>query len=336
MGTSGTGGTVQPPGTGGTTGTGGTSVGTGGSSVGTGGSGIGTGGTSVGTGGTSVGTGGTSVGTGGSGVGTGGNSGSGGAAGRGGGQGTGGATPNGGAGGAGGDDWMVLFNGRDLTGWTPSQGHGPLYAVDMLSGEPAIHVYPTQADQSNQPQATLRTNQSYSSYILHAEYKWGTKRFGDRKQSTAMDNGICFHICNNPAAVWPDSAEFQIGSSPVGGDWVTGDIFMLWDARTRADWPNTNGIYNETGTRTRLTGGPGNRGKVAVQLDKRTDWNIVEITVHGSRDAEYRVNGTVVNRLYNLECNTGGSWQPLASGPIALQAEFSEIYFRNVKIRILP
>ena len=205
----------------------------------------------------------------------------------------------------------------------------------MLDGGPVIHVYPTQADQSNQPQATLRTNDSYSSYIFHLEYKWGTKRYGSRSQ-TLRDSGICYHLCNSLTAVWPDSAELQIGSSPLGGDWITGDIFMLWDGRTRANWPNTNGVFNENGTRTRLGGGADGRGRVSVRLDKPTDWNIVELTVHGSTDAEYRVNGTVVNRLYNLECNTGGSWQPLARGPIAVQAEFAELYFRNIQIKILP
>jgi len=48
------------------------------------------------------------------------------------------------------------------------------------------------------------------------------------------------------------------------------------------------------------------------------------------------VNGTVLNRLYNFECNTGGSWRPAERGPIAVQAEFAELYFRNIKIKILP
>ena len=65
------------------------------------------------------------------------------------------------------------------------------------------------------------------------------------------------------------------------------------------------------------------------------DWNIVELTVHGAADAEYKVNGTVVNRLFNMECDEGSGFQPLTEGPIALQAEFAEIYFRNVRIKVL-
>src|SRR5260370_39153048 len=56
-----------------------------------------------------------------------------------------------------GGNWKILFNGKDLTGWTPAPGAAALYAVDSLNGEGVIHVYPTQPDQSDQPQATLRT-----------------------------------------------------------------------------------------------------------------------------------------------------------------------------------
>src|SRR5260221_396905 len=93
-----------------------------------------------------------------------------------------------------GGGWKILFNGKDLTGWTPAPGAAALFAADLLNGEGVIHVYPTQPDQSDQPQATLRTTASYSSYVFHEEYKWGTNRFGSRKQ-TDRDNGISFHFC---------------------------------------------------------------------------------------------------------------------------------------------
>jgi hypothetical protein len=236
------------------------------------------------------------------------------------------------------DGWIPLFNGTDLTGWTPSAGAAALFAAGMLNGEPVIHVYPTQLDQSSQPQATLRTNESYGSYVFHLEYQWGTKRYSDRKQ-TSRDSGICFHLCNDVDRVWPDSFELQIGSSPLGQDWITGDVFVL--GATRADWKyrttNDLQVSPEKCAQTRLgRGEQDNRGRVAQQLNKDDDWNIIELTVHGATDAEYNVNGTVLNRLYNFECNTGGSWRPAEGGPIAVQAEFAELYFRNIKIKILP
>ena len=214
------------------------------------------------------------------------------------------ATGNGGDGG-----WISLFNGTDLTGWTPSPGAGDLFAAAMLDGEPVIHVYPTQDDQSNQPQATLRTEASYGSYVFHLEYKWGTKRYSERKQ-TARDSGVCFHICNDVDQVWPDSFEMQIGSSPLGQDWITGDIFVL--GATRADWKYTTmndpqASPQQCAQTTLGQGEQDGRGQVAQQLDKADEWNVLELTVHGADDAEYNVNGAVLNRLYNFQCQTGGT-----------------------------
>jgi hypothetical protein len=283
---------------------------------------------------------GTATGGGGASPDAGGSAGTGGPAG-GGSAGTGGAGGTAGAGGSGGapdEGWVSLFNGKNLDGWTVSAGAADLYAVSQLDGEGVLHVYPTQADQSDTPNATIRTNDSFSSYVFHVEYKWGTKRFSDRKQ-TDKDNGICFHLCGDPAQVWPESIEFQIGSQAWPGDWVVGNIFMLIN-KTRAQWPFTmmdgQEVFSENGTKKSI-GAPASYYKALApsQLNLNDDWNIIELTVHGSTDAEYKVNGTVVNRVLEMECNAGGAWQPLDHGPIALQAEWAEVYFRNIRIKML-
>jgi hypothetical protein len=340
-----------------------TSLPTGGSggqvTAGTGGTGVTAGTSSTPTGGTppavsgaagtvaTGGSGGTGVGGGSGGSGTGGSSGGSGGSGGG----------SGGSGGSGGADGFVpLFNGTDLTGWTKGPTGGPLFAVDSTAGEPAIHVYPdatAQKDGTTQNQAWLRTDESFSSYVLHVEYKWGSRRFGDRA-GKARDNGICFHLVPPyPAsgADWPTSVEFQLGSQDWPGDWVSGNIFMLIN-KTRAQWPYTTTMgqqaWSATGTKKKI-GAPDSYYKalsVPPNLNKgggesvttaATEWNIVELTVHGSKDAEYKVNGTVVNGLSDMEYDTGGgTFMPLDHGPIAIQAEFAEVYFRNIKIKVLP
>jgi hypothetical protein len=321
-----------------TAGTGGQITAGGGGSVGVAGSsGAATGGTLPGTSGAAGSVGTSGGGAGGSSGGAGGSSGGG--AGGSSGGGTGGAA---GAGGSGGSDagWVSLFNGMNLEGWTPSAGHQAFFAVTQLENEGVIHVYPTQEDQSTQPQASLRTTKSFSKYVFQLEYKWGTKRYSDRKQ-TARDNGICFHICNDPAKVWPDSIEFQLGAQAWPGDWVSGNIFMLVD-KTRAQWSYTsmNGqeVFSPTGTKKSI-GAPMSYYRALVappNQNKDEGWNTIELTVHGSTDAEYKVNGMVVNGLTDMECNEGGTWKPLDHGPIALQAEFAEVYFRKIRIKELP
>jgi hypothetical protein len=253
-----------------------------------------------------------------------------------------GVAGNGGSGGSGGgadEGWVPLFNGTNLDGWTPSANAAQYFGVSQVDGGGVIHVYPTQVDQSDVPTASLRTNDSFSSYVFQLEYKWGTDRFGERKQ-TDRDNGICFHICGNPAQVWPESIEFQIGSQAWPGDWVVGNIFMLIN-KTRANWPFTmkdgQEVFSAGGTEKSI-GAPASYYKALApsQLNLNDDWNIVELTVHGSTDAEYKVNGTVVNQVLDMECNADGTWKPLDHGPIALQAEFAEVYFRNIRIKVLP
>jgi len=255
-----------------------------------------------------------------------------------------------GSGGSGGDDgWVPLLNGKNLDGWTPGNASAALFAAAMLDGEPVIHVYPTQADQSEAGQGSLRTNESYSNYVFHLEYKWGTKRFAGRK-SEDRDNGICFHIAAPLGDVWPTSVEFQLGSQAFPGDWMSGNIFMLVN-KTRAQWPyismNGQQVWSATGTKKKI-GAPtsyelARAPSPNLNLDggkndpAATRWNTVELTVHGSKDASYSVNGTVVNGLTDMEYDTGGgTFAPLDHGPILVQAEFAEIYFRNIKIKVLP
>jgi hypothetical protein len=243
-----------------------------------------------------------------------------------------------GSGGAGDGEWIPLFNGTDLEGWTVSPGAEALFGVGTIDGGRAMHVYPTQPDQSDQPSATIRTNESYSSYVFHMEYKWGEKRYSNRKQ-TDKDSGICFHLCGDFDQVWPESLEFQIGSQDWPGDWVTGNIFMLIN-KTRAQWSYTiqdgQEVFSEGGTMKSI-GAPARYYKALApeQLDDEEGWNVLELTVHGSESAEYSVNGTIVNALYDFECNVSGNWEPLDSGPIALQAEWADLYFRDVKIKLL-
>jgi hypothetical protein len=289
----------------------------------------------------------TSAGASGSGSGGTSGGGSGGAAGSGG-----GAGGSGGSGGGAEEGWVPLFNGKNLDGWTPGNGSAPLFAAAMLDGEPVIHVYPTQADQSNQPQGWLITNASYSSYVFHLEYKWGTKRFGGRSNED-RDNGICFHAVKplpQQGETWPTSVEFQLGSQAWPGDWVSGNVFMLID-KTRAQWTYTmkdgKQVYSPTGTKRSigaptqyalgLTAGPNLNLDGGKNDPPATRWNTVELTVNGSKSAEYKVNGTVVNALTDMEYQaSGGTFAPLTEGQILVQAEFGEVYFRNIKIKVMP
>ena len=49
--------------------------------------------------------------------------------------------------------------------------------------------------------------------------------------------------------------------------------------------------------------------------------------------AVYTVNGHIVNRVLSVMDAKG---QPVSSGPIAWQAEQAEVFYRNLRIEVLP
>jgi hypothetical protein len=242
-----------------------------------------------------------------------------------------------------GEEWKVLFNGQNLDGWTASRGGGAGQTVQELFQvtDGMIHVYKGAVQGSTQPNAALRTNESYSSYLLYLEYMWGTARFSNQA-NTERDSGILFHVFNDLNLIWPDSFEFQMGSSAYGGNWISGDIFAVDNnvrGQTSSIQAGGNFVFAElaNGGMRRPIGAPtfNERGRTSVQLDV-PGWNVIELTVRADTEAEYKLNGVVVNRVFDMEGNTGGVWQPLRSGPIALQAEYAEVFFRDIRLLELP
>ncbi|HEX5471446.1 MAG TPA: family 16 glycoside hydrolase, partial [Lacipirellulaceae bacterium] len=81
--------------------------------------------------------------------------------------------------------------------------------------------------------------------------------------------------------------------------------------------------------------------------------NTVELIVHGSNGSEHIINGHPVLRMEKLRRlvtapngAAGGAkanaappdkaWAPLGHGRIAIQAEFAEVYYRNIEIKPIP
>ena len=61
-------------------------------------------------------------------------------------------------------------------------------------------------------------------------------------------------------------------------------------------------------------------------------WNALSLKVDGGA-AQYFVNGTLVNRVLSVTDKTG---KAISSGPIAFQAEHAEVFYRNIRIQVLP
>lgn len=173
-----------------------------------------------------------------------------------------------------GGDWTTLFNGKDLSGWytfMPSQGidRDPQGVVNVKNGQ--LHILGN-GNLRRQEFGFVATRNNYKNYHLRLDYRWGSKRYGNRRFKP-RDSGLLYHL-RGGNRVWPQSAEYQIMQ---GGK--TGDLWLLRPGR-----------YDYA---TRQRGGA-----------ERAGWNRVELIVDGNT-AVHILNGKVVAKVSNVRANQG-------------------------------
>ena len=95
----------------------------------------------------------------------------------------------------------VLFNGKDLEGWT-----GITREEEPAGDEPTFSVRDGALRVSGQPFGYIRTEKKYSDYTLHVEWRWGGKR---------VDSGI-FTFLQDGDKVWPDGIQLQLRDIDFG------------------------------------------------------------------------------------------------------------------------
>jgi hypothetical protein len=260
------------------------------------------------------------------------------------GAGTGGSAPGASGAGAGAESGgassgVDLFNGTDLTGFNVYRQNQEKAPGTLLSGEQAlavfkpengtIHVYADAPDQSPQVHYTLVTTKSYSKYKLTWDYKWGTKKFAPYTDLAKYprDAGVLWHLHGDVTQLWPPSMEFQ------NKDGTTGDIFALYARCTSPGSAGDKTVFAEGGAAVLVDGSNGfvQHGRSA-NYEVAGDWTACLLEVDGGT-AAYTVNGHIVNRVLSVMDAKG---QPVSSGPIAWQAEQAEVYYRNLRIEVLP
>lgn len=232
-------------------------------------------------------------------------------------------------------DWKPLFNGENLEGWTAAWAQPPvdgLAASSLFTVENGmIHAYASHEAGSRQPQAYILTDGDYRDYRLSLEYKWGPKKFAPR-MDLVRDAGLLFHVYDHSLADWPHSVEAQIQE----GD--TGDVWAISSRASSTVYPLTGRYMEPAAGGVPVTVGA-YRDYERIRhgaLNELPEWNTLEIVVRGDT-ATYIVNGFVNMRVTGLQrwdAQTS-SWEKLDHGRIALQAEYAEIYYRNIRIRPL-
>lgn len=186
---------------------------------------------------------------------------------------------------------VALFNGADTKGWTAfspeTKGQTPESAGTWTVKDGLLIC-------SGSPKGYLRTEATYTNYILRLEWRLNPET------KAAGNSGVLFGITGDDK-VWPKCLEAQLMTGSAG------DLINL-------------GQYKMTGDPARTKG----RGTPRAHDAERGagEWNDYEIIVnHG--DVVLKVNGEEVNHATGVE---------EVAGHIGLQSEGTEFQFRNVRL----
>ena len=258
------------------------------------------------------------------------------------------------------NSWTSLWNGKDFDGWTTwmqqpaaaldvpglkrdadgkylepiGSGRDPLGVftiVNDVDGRPAIRI-------SGQVFGELRTKRSFEDYHLRFQFKWGETKWPPRdRPGTARDSGLLYHVHAAPGAggrTWARSIELQIQEHDVGDLYAVGSAIAV-RAKPRAGTQPVLYDYDPAGEWTFFSQSQGAPGRCIKQPDNEKptgEWNTVELICFREY-AIHIVNGKVVMRLHGPMRIDGEVPTLVTSGPIVLQSEGAEIFYRDVEFR---
>ena len=194
----------------------------------------------------------------------------------------------------------LLFTQSDRSSWytfleKSGKNADPLKVFQFENN--VLHV-------SGQEFGYVITEESYASFHLSLEFKWGVKKFPPR-ENEKRDAGVLYnaHLYSGDK-IWPRSLEFQIQEGDCGDFWLTDSVSM-----THADTVTPKTRWFRV-VKTKDTEKPNG------------EWNKVEVIIQDGK-ITHKMNGEVVNT---------GADPSVKSGRIVLQSEGAEIFYRNVQL----
>lgn len=235
------------------------------------------------------------------------------------------------------DGWISLFNGQDLAGWTPKFAKHPLgvnYADTFRVEDGVIKVAYDKYDKFDKQFGHLYTNLPYSRYILRLEYRFTGTPMADAPPWAGRNSGVMIHAASpltmSLGQEWPVSMEVQFLCTDTTAGRQTGN----------ACTPGTNLELDGKLTTAHIIDATNSK------LSPMEEWVAVEVEVHGNDEVIHRINGVEVLRYRHPQLDlkdpdaqrllAAGAPVQLSSGHIALQAESQPVWFRNIRLKVLP
>jgi hypothetical protein len=228
-----------------------------------------------------------------------------------------------------------LFNGRDLSGWTPKiRGYdfGDNFANTFRVENGAICVRYDEYSKFDNRFGHLFYKEPFSNYVVRVEYRFTGSQLPDGPGWALRNSGVMIH-CQSPATMrkdqeFPVCVEVQL----LGGD---------------GEHPRHTGNMCSPGTHVVMD------GKLftthCVDSTSKTyhgeQWVTAEIEVHGNARVIHRINGDVVLTYEKPQFDPGDQDARklikdgnvmIYGGYISLQSESHPVEFRKVEIKLLP
>lgn len=232
-------------------------------------------------------------------------------------------------------DWIQLFNGKDLDDWDIKiKGH-PLndnYKNTFRVEDGLLKISYDNYENFDNKLGHIFHRSTWSHYKLRAEYRFVGEQIPGGKKGQFRNNGLMIHGQSAESMEldqsFPVSIEVQLWGDTIGGQRTTGNLCT----------PGTNVVMD---------------GKLVekhcIWSDSKTytgdEWVTVEVEVHGGDVIRHFVNGREVLKYEKPQLDPKGQYYEkllpadgnkiLTGGTISLQSESHPTDFRKIEILVL-
>jgi len=228
------------------------------------------------------------------------------------------------------ENWITLFNGKDLTGWTPKfnkSKFGENYKNTFQVKDGVIQVDYDEYDSFDSEFGHLFYKDKYSHYRLKLQYRFIGEQVEKGPGWAFKNSGLMFH-CQAPETMFVDQ-EFPVcvEAQFLGGN-GTDDRPTL-----NLCTPATNVVMGDTLTTNHCI----NSKSGTFHTE---EWVSAELLVLGDSLIQHFVNGEMVMEYKKPQIGGGDvpegyahtDGTPVTEGYISLQAESHPVEFRNIEL----
>lgn len=231
-------------------------------------------------------------------------------------------------------DWVSLFNGKDLEGWTPKiTGYdlGDNYGDTFRVEDGVLKVAYDKYKAFDGKFGHLHYRTPYSNYRLRLEYRFTGEQCPGGPGWAMRNSGIMVHG-EDPKLMtkdqdFPTSIEVQLLGGDGQNERTTGNLCT----------PGTNVVMDGELVTRHCT-------KAKSQTYHGTQWVTAEVVVRRNEVVQHLINGEVVLEYQQPQLDPRDAHAKslakdgdlsLSSGYISLQSESHPVEFRKIEIKVL-